>query len=175
MLRLALHFVIGFPLGLFAANAFEWWMHKQMLHGQGKKKASFWRFHWYDHHAEARKNDMYDAAYAQSWIGGGWNSRSKEGVALLGGVLFWIPMLWLVPGFAAAALFSTFAYYFRHKKAHLDPAWARKHLPWHVDHHMGPDQDANWCVTWPWYDILRGTRQPWVGTAREESDRSRRS
>jgi hypothetical protein len=40
---------------------------------------------------------------------------------------------------------------------------------------MGPNQDANWCVTRPWFDQLMGTRVPYVGTERELSDYARRS
>jgi len=57
-----------------------------------------------------------------------------------------------------------------HKLYHLDPEWAREHLSWHYDHHMGTDQDANWCVTHPWFDELMGTRQPYAGTEREARD-----
>ena len=35
---------------------------------------------------------------------------------------------------------------------------AREHLPWHVDHHLGRNQDTNWCVTKPWFDYIMGTR-----------------
>ena len=48
--------------------------------------------------------------------------------------------------------------YRAHKKAHLDPEWAKQHLRHHYDHHMGQNQDANWCVTQPWFDHLLGTR-----------------
>ena len=44
-----------------------------------------------------------------------------------------------------------------HRRAHLQPEWARK-IPWHYDHHMNSNQDANWCVTKPWFDYLMGTR-----------------
>ena len=40
-------------------------------------------------------------------------------------------------------------------------------MPWHYDHHMGLDQDQNWCVTWPLMDHLFGTRVKWVGTEKE--------
>jgi sterol desaturase/sphingolipid hydroxylase (fatty acid hydroxylase superfamily) len=33
-----------------------------------------------------------------------------------------------------------------------------KKIPWHYDHHMNANQDANWCVTKPWFDYLLGTR-----------------
>jgi sterol desaturase/sphingolipid hydroxylase (fatty acid hydroxylase superfamily) len=64
-------------------------------------------------------------------------------------------------------------YYRKHKRAHLDPAWAREHLPWHYDHHMAPDQDANWCVTHPFFDHVMGTRKPYLGTERERQDQER--
>ena len=31
-------------------------------------------------------------------------------------------------------------------------------LPWHYDHHMGKNQNANWGVTTDWVDRLAGTR-----------------
>jgi hypothetical protein len=41
----------------------------------------------------------------------------------------------------------------------LSPEWAKKRIPWHYDHHMNTIQDANWCVTRPWFDYLMGTRE----------------
>jgi hypothetical protein len=38
---------------------------------------------------------------------------------------------------------------------------------------MGPDQDANWCTAAPWFDILMGTRQPYLGTERHRRDEER--
>ena len=49
------------------------------------------------------------------------------------------------------------------RRAHLDPEWAREHLPWHYDHHMGRDQNANWCVTYPLFDYVMGTRRKYLG------------
>ena len=69
-----------------------------------------------------------------------------------------LPLFPVAPFFVATVEYSTLRYYRVHKRAHRDPAWARKHLRWHYDHHMGKDQDANWCVTWPWFDWLMGTR-----------------
>ena len=34
----------------------------------------------------------------------------------------------------------------------------KKAIPWHYDHHMNTNQDANWCVTRPWFDYIMGTR-----------------
>ncbi|MDE2422566.1 MAG: hypothetical protein KGO49_15470, partial [Gammaproteobacteria bacterium] len=45
-----------------------------------------------------------------------------------------------------------------HAKSHLDPEYAKKRIPWHYDHHMTSNQNANWCVTRPWFDYIMGTR-----------------
>jgi hypothetical protein len=173
--RIAFEALVGFPLGLFVSNGFEWFFHKHVLHGVGKRKGTFWNFHWYEHHAESRRADMLDPAYATTWLTGGLNARSKEALSLLGGALIGLPFVWLAPGFTIAALYSNANYYYKHRKAHLDPEWARTHLPWHVDHHMGPDQDANWCVTRPWFDVIMGTRKPFIGSDKDKADRARRS
>ena len=31
-------------------------------------------------------------------------------------------------------------------------------MPWHYDHHLGKNQDANWGVTTDWVDRVFGTR-----------------
>ena len=38
---------------------------------------------------------------------------------------------------------------------------------------MGPNQHRNWCVVWPWFDDLVGTRRRFVGTAKELAGRLR--
>ena len=35
---------------------------------------------------------------------------------------------------------------------------------------MGPDQDMNWCVTFPLWDYVMGTRVPYKGTEKEQKD-----
>ena len=54
--------MLGIPLGLLAANATEWFVHKHVLHGIGRKKSSFWSFHWHEHHRESRRHEMHDPA-----------------------------------------------------------------------------------------------------------------
>ena len=34
----------------------------------------------------------------------------------------------------------------------------KKAIPWHYNHHMNTNWDANWCVTRPWFDYIMGTR-----------------
>jgi sterol desaturase/sphingolipid hydroxylase (fatty acid hydroxylase superfamily) len=35
---------------------------------------------------------------------------------------------------------------------------------------MGKDQDSNWCVTFPLFDYILGTRRKYVGTDEERAD-----
>lgn len=161
--------MIGIPIGLLYANAVEWLVHRYVLHGPGKDPNSFWRFHWAEHHKNSRRNDMYDADYEKSIFD--WNARGKEafGIALMGALH--VPLFPVAPYFTGTILYSCVNYIYRHKKAHLDPAWARVHMTGHYDHHMGTDQDANWCVTRPWFDWIMGTRKPYAFTLKETQTR----
>ena len=46
----------------------------------------------------------------------------------------------------------------------------RRWAPWHYDHHMGKNQDANWCVTFPLWDHILGTRIHYANTQKELDD-----
>ncbi len=159
--------MIGFPIGLLYCNAGEWFIHKYVLHGaeRGKKKGTFWSFHFHEHHRNARKHDFHDPDYARSLFG--WHAQAKEtlGVFMLAAVH--LPLFPVFPYFTSAVVFSAANYYRIHKRAHLDPEWAKKHVPWHYDHHMGVNQDCNWGVTWPLFDHVFGTREPFLGTEEE--------
>ncbi len=163
--------MLGFALGLVASNAAEWAIHKYALHGQGRKKGTFWAFHFHEHHRNVRQSGGHDPAYERPF----WSapSTSKEVLSLIGTALASTPLLPISPGFVAASWLHASAYYFMHKKAHLDPEWARKWVPWHVDHHLGPNQHKNWCVTYPFMDWVMGTREHWVGTPAERAFRER--
>lgn len=147
--------MIGIPVALVYANAFEWWAHKHLLHGLGKKKGSFFAFHFYDHHRAARKHHMVDEGYREGILGGA--PQRKEALLLAGLVAAHLPLLPVAPFFTATVAWSAAHYWRTHKRAHLDPDWAEEHLPWHVEHHLGRDQDANWCVTHPFFDRVMGT------------------
>lgn len=165
--------MIGFPLGLLAANAGEWVFHKRVLHGRGRDPKSFWAFHLHEHHVAALRNQGADPDYARPPLG-----RHAQGKELAALSLTIVPIALVAPVapfFAAGLAYSAVRYYRLHKRAHLDPAWARAHLPWHYDHHMGPDQEANWCVSRPWFDVVMRTRKPYVGTEREARDDARRA
>jgi hypothetical protein len=149
--------MIGIPLGLLASNAGEWFIHKYVLHGLGKNKKSFWSFHWHEHHRESRKNDMIDPQYTRSLFS--WQAQTKEAAALAVGAVMMAPFFPVAPFFTGTVWYRMAAYYRIHKRAHLEPGWAKENLPWHVDHHMGTNQDANWCVTHPFFDHVMGTRK----------------
>lgn len=159
MTSLIIHFLLGFPLGLFAENAGEWVMHRYILHGLGKSPESIWNYHWAEHHRLSKQHGMIDPGY-RNWPNH-WNTQGKEAAFLLLIVLIHLPLVWVLPGYIAGMYAALACYYYRHRKAHLDPEWARRHLPWHYRHHMGTHSDANWCIGWPWCDRL-------LGTARED-------
>lgn len=165
--------MLGIPLGLLAANAVEWVAHRYVLHGLGRKKSSVWAFHWHEHHRASRRHEFRDDHYERPVFEA--HSQGKEALALAIGAVALIPLAKRAPYFVGALWYSAANYYWVHRKSHLEPEWAKENLPWHYDHHMGPDQDANWCVTRPWFDELMGTRKPYIGTEREAKDTARRA
>jgi hypothetical protein len=164
--------MIGIPLGLLYANAVEWTSHRFMLHGLGRKKDSFWAFHWHEHHRNARRLDHHDPDYHRSRIG--FHAQGKETLAFVVSLVVHAPLFPVAPLFTSAVFAYAIFTYRAHKKAHLDPAWAKRWIPWHYDHHMGPDQHANWGTGLPWFDLLMGTRRPYLGTDRHRQDETRR-
>jgi hypothetical protein len=165
--------MIGIPLGLLYANASEWVIHKHVLHGVGKRRNSFWSFHFFDHHRAARKNHMQDDAYRVRRFR--LDARTKEALGLIGLCGLHAPLFPVAPFFTSTLWYSAARYYRVHKRSHLDPQWAREHLTWHYDHHMGPNSEANWCVSRPWFDHIMKTRVPYAGTEKERKDRARRA
>lgn len=160
------------PLGLIYGNATEWFVHKYLLHGLGKNKKSFWSFHWHDHHRNARRDNMIDVDYTKPLTLS--SPPGKELAALILAALLHAPLLFIMPYFTLTVWYCAFNYHRMHKKSHLDREWARKNMPWHVDHHMGTNQDMNWCVTKPWFDDLMGTREKFVGTPVEDKANERK-
>ncbi len=164
--------MLGIPIGLVLSNAGEWAIHKHVLHRLGRRRNSYWSFHWHEHHRACRQNDHIDEAYRGGALH--WNAQGKEALGLFAASAAFLPLFPVAPFLVGTLIYCSINYYRKHKRAHLDPGWAREHLTWHYDHHMGPDQHANWCVTRPWFDIVMGTRRPYAGTERERRDRARR-
>ena len=164
--------MIGLPIAWAYGHVIEWGIHKYVLHGAGKKRDNFWSFHFFDHHRSARTKNMDDAIYRGSPLQ--WNPAGKEllGLGLLGAAH--LPLAPVAPWFVFGLGLSGLSYYRKHKRSHLDLEWCRRELPWHYDHHMGPNQDANWGVRRDWVDRLMGTREPYMGTEKEARDYARR-
>jgi hypothetical protein len=144
-------------LGVIAGNIYEWLIHKYVFHGLGKKKGSYFSSHWYRHHKITRKSEGKDERYDRVF-----SSLDSDPAheALQVGFLAAIhtPLFWVVPYFTATLWLWSVLYFFIHRKSHLDPGWAKRWLPWHYDHHMGNNQDSNWCVIIPLMDHVAGTR-----------------
>ncbi len=152
----------GFVAGLVIANGYEWFAHKYLLHGVHRKgKPRFsptpkqMESHW-AHHREVRKQGFSDDCYVEGLDN--WRTRNElMSLAVAAGVLS-VVFYPFSKGMALAAIYSAGNYYYVHRRAHLEPDWAKRTIPWHYDHHMNSNQDANWCVTRPWFDYVVGTR-----------------
>ncbi len=114
-------------------------------------------YHWHNHHKIARKNAGEDKAYeVKKW----WRVKTiaQERLSLLFllfahfPIFFYAPIVWLT------MVYAMINYYRVHRRSHIDVEWAKSHVPWHYDHHMGKDQNMNWCITRPWFDWIMGTR-----------------
>lgn len=134
------------------ANLNEWIAHRYILHGLGKRKTNFFYFHW-KHHKTARKNLGYDHDYEKLL------PLSREAWSLLLLFIVYLPFIYIYPVFVGTLALYAVVYFFVHRYAHLNVAWGEKWIPWHFDHHLGKDQDKNWCVLFPLWDYVFGTRQ----------------
>ena len=152
----------GFVAGVMISNAFEWVAHKYILHGthrKGKKRFSpsptTMASHW-THHRFVRQQQFADEGYEEGLK----NERTR--LELLSLVLVASSASAIAypfsKGMALSFWYCAGNYFYVHRRAHLEPDWARKSIPWHYDHHMNSNQDANWCVTRPWFDYVMGTR-----------------
>lgn len=148
--------MLGFPVALLAANAFEWYAHKTWLHEYPAKHRESPFFTHIRHHKRARLNDFHDEGYRMSL----WRNQEifNEKVALVGLAGASTVFLPVAPFFVAGLYYSAWNYWSVHSRCHLDPDYAKARIPWHYDHHMNASQDANWCVTRPWFDYIMGTR-----------------
>jgi len=147
-------------LGVLVGNGVEWLTHKFILHGLGRRRSSAFSFHWHGHHRTVRKLAYLEPDYLKPWYD--WNGRTKEiaGLAFLAAlcapVSLWAPVLY------GTLVVWTFLYYHLHRLSHLNPEFGKRWMRWHYDHHMGPNQNSNWGVVLPLWDILLGTRIHYV-------------
>lgn len=156
-----------FAAGMVGANFVEWAIHRYLLHGLGKNKDSMWSFHWHGHHRACRRNFNLDDDYT---LGFQHNVTSPEARGLF--ALACIPLTFVAfaPAAAAGVWFHITLYWFLHKKSHVDKRFTDLQMAWHYDHHMGKNQDSNWCVTYPLADYVLRTRERYRGTERHRRD-----
>ena len=162
--------MLGIPIALAVFGAGEWATHKYLLHRRGRDRNSAFSFHDHDHHGSARRNGGYDPAYEGPVWSSSTQAREAIGLAAIG--LAHLPLLPIAPFYTGAIWYCLYRYRRDHRRAHLEPAWARDHLPWHYDHHMG-EPGKNFGVAWSWFDVLAGSREIFVGTDRERAGHSR--
>ena len=153
--------MIGFPIALLVANGFEWYAHKHLLHGVPRKGQprysplpSTMKSHW-THHKMVRLQSYHDESYSEGFRN--WRTRD-EVKRLLQATAVTTLAFPVAPFFVLGTYYAAGKYFYVHRRSHLDPEWGRKAIPWHYDHHMNTNQDANWCVTRPWFDYIMGTR-----------------
>jgi len=153
--------MIGFPIALIFANGVEWYAHKYVLHGTprpGEPRYSpvprSMKSHW-QHHKIVRQSAYRDHGYEEGLTN--WRTRNevKSLLALTAVTSLALPV---APFFTLGTYYAAGRYFYVHRRSHLDPEWGKKTIPWHYDHHMNTNQDANWCVTRPWFDYIMGTR-----------------
>ena len=142
-------------VGQLYATWIEWVIHKYILHGLGKNKNSWFNFHWHSHHKACRKNKNFDENY-NTFLS---SSVVKEitGLCLLSAIH--MPVYFVMPYLYYTLIFCTVRYFYVHQKSHLNVEWGKAYFPWHHDHHMGRNQDANWGVTTALWDVILGTRE----------------
>jgi sterol desaturase/sphingolipid hydroxylase (fatty acid hydroxylase superfamily) len=153
MLSIVLQLCGGWVYGHF----FEYAVHRWLLHGPMKKKGKLLSFHFSQHHKNARRNRFEDFDYEKPFELG--NAANKELMSLFLVACFHAPFVFYLPWFFGISMVSLCSYYYHHYRAHIDPKWGKKSLPWHYDHHMGKNQDLNFGVRSDFFDKLFGTRE----------------
>jgi sterol desaturase/sphingolipid hydroxylase (fatty acid hydroxylase superfamily) len=134
-------------IGIFAASFLEWFVHKHILHNLAKKKKSIFSFHWSGHHASARRNNFSDSLFS---------AREAVGISLLCAIF--APVIFVLPYTYMTMLTHAILYFILHNTAHKYPKFGKKYMRWHYDHHMGKNQNMNWCVVHPLADYIMKTR-----------------
>ena len=138
-------------IGFLYANFLDWYLHILLHKPRGQ---SSFKFHW-THHKITRKNRNLDPEYSakifhnETWLG-------------ILGVILHIPLLWLSFPFALTSILYIMIYLIIHKEMHTRVDFFKKWMPWHYEHHMGKNQNKNWCVVFPLMDHIAGTRDPWL-------------
>ncbi len=139
----------------------EYFLHKYLLHNPKRKK--WFKTHFADHHRVSRKLLMIDPKYLSGLRIQG--DPELKGLILLAFLHF--PIALFFPYAYFALIVCSLNYWYIHSRSHRDINWSRENTPWHYDHHLGKNQNANWGVRLPMIDYLFGTRVLYKGTKKE--------
>ena len=143
--------MIGILFGFLYANFLDWSIHILLHKPRGRSR---FKFHW-KHHRVARKNNNSDPDYKLKI----WHNETYL-TAL--GILLHIPLIFVWPPFATTAIAYGLLYMFLHRLSHTYVDFFKTWMPWHYEHHMGKNQNANWCVICHLMDHIMGTREKWL-------------
>ena len=70
-------------------------------------------------------------------------AKTEEAIFLIGASLLHLPLPPLAP-FSPSRCGPARGFPPRvHRRSNLDSVWGKVHMPWHVDHHLAKNQDAN--------------------------------
>lgn len=136
-------------LGFVYASLIEYVSHRYLLHGLGKKKTSFFHFHW-KHHQIVRKHNFFDVEYKFPFW---WSpNRYKELASLALLVIVHLPIYFISVYVVFGMIAYAVAYYLLHKYCHVFPEFGKRIIPWHFRHHMSHQQKSFGVVLpiWDW-------------------------
>ncbi len=151
-------FLFEIFIGWFYGHFIEYSAHRWLFHN--RKLKNFFRYHYSQHHARARKGVMLDSLTSDAT-----NDFELRGLLLV--LLIHSPLLFWYPYLFATLVYSASSYFIVHRLTHKDDEFARRFYPWHYDHHMSTDQNSNWGVRSQMFDRLFGTRVVYAGTEKE--------
>lgn len=118
------------------------------------KGRSRFKFHW-KHHGIARKNKNLDTDYRSKLF-------HNETYLTLLAISLHLPLVSVWPAFAWTSIIYASIYMVLHRMSHTYVDFFKIWMPWHYEHHMGKNQNANWCVVCPLMDHIAGTREKWI-------------
>ena len=134
-----------FFVGIIYANVVEYFVHRYLFHGRGKKRTSVFAFHLRDHHLTAKRNGFIDRKTSQ-----------VEAIGLPFLLATHAPVYFVSPALFFGLVVYAAAFGILHSYQHHHPAFTKKYFPWHWDHHM-KNQNKSWGVVLPLTDYITGT------------------
>ena len=148
-------------LGWLYGHWVEYCAHRWIFHNRKYFPKAF-KFHYAQHHARSKRGVMVDVTSLDKH-----KLFDHEIQSLFWGCVIHSPIAFWFPYFYVSVVLSALAYYFMHRRSHQDFKWGRTWIPWHYDHHMGPNSNMNWGVRSDIFDRLLRTRDIYKGTTKE--------